>query len=274
MIRVGALLAVLAVPAGLSAQGDPYAAARIDWTQVDVAVVPDTAGGVVVWFLSSRIHHYGKQFQYREGFDPKNVPTWASQSESLLVDNLPASDSVRWTTAVPTITSIGGALLGWQRTYGGGKWASRVSLILYPRPDSTRHDDEPLSLDLALSDARGFLDTLLDKTKLSRYVPDSTPPLDGTHVQRKPELLSTPKLQYPEGLRQDAIEGDVWLEFIVDTIGRAEPQTLKVLMADDPLFEAEAKRVILGARFKPARVDGKPVRVLVVQPVSFTLTHH
>ena len=44
MIRVGALLAVLALPSGPSAQAEPYAAARIDWTQVDVAVVPDTTG--------------------------------------------------------------------------------------------------------------------------------------------------------------------------------------------------------------------------------------
>lgn len=273
MKRLGPLLAALAIPLGLSAQADPYAVGRLDWTQVRVAIVPDTIGGVWIWFLSSRIHHFGKPFQYRERFDPKSVPSWAAQSESLLVNELPASDSLRW-TAAPALTSVAGALLGWQRTYVGGKWTPRVSLILYPHPDATSHDEEPLTLDLALEDAREFLDTLIDKTRVSRYVPDSTPPLDVTHVQKKPELLSTPKLQYPEGLREDAVEGDVWLEFIVDTFGRAEPQTLKVLMADDPLFEAEAKRVILGARFKAARVDGKPVRVLVVQPVSFTLTHH
>lgn len=275
MIRAGALLATLALTTGLTAQADPYAAARIDWTQVDVAVVPDTVGGVAVWFLSSRIHHYGTQFQYGERFDPKGVPAWASQSESLLIDSLPASDSLRW-TAGPTLTSIGGALLGWHRTYGAGKWAPTVSLILYPHPDSARHDDEPLTLDLALRDAREFLDTLLEKTRLSRYVQDSTPPqvFGVTRVQQKPEVLYTPKVEYPEDLRLNAVEGDVWLEVIVDTTGHAEARTLKILTSDDPLFETEARRVILGARFKPGRVDGKPVRVLVLLPVRFTLTHH
>lgn len=275
MIRVSAILVVLALPSGLPAQADPLAPSRLDWTQVNVAVVPDTTAGVAVWFLSSRIHHYGKQFQYSERFDPKNVPTWASQSESLLVDSLPASDSLRW-TAAPTLTSIGGALLGWQRTHGGGKWASRVSLILYPRPDSTRHDDEPLTLDLALGDAREFLDTLLDKTKLSRYVPDTARHMvaDASHVQVKPEALSGPPPRYPESLRENGVEGDVWIEVIIDTLGHPEPRTLKVLMSDDPLFEVQARRTILGTRFKPGRVDGKPVRVLVVVPVRFTLTHH
>lgn len=273
MTQLGALLIILALPSALFAQVDPYAPARLDWTQVDVAIVPDTTGGVVVWFLSSRIHHYGKQFQYSERFDPKDVPAWASESESLLVDDLPASDSARG-TAAPTLTSVDGALLGWQRVYRGGKWASRVSLILYPKPGSAPAKD-PLTLDLALADAREFLDTLIDKTKLSQYVPEATHPpvLDVAHVQQKPEVLSNPGLHYPDALRQDGVEGDVWLEVIVDTTGHAEPRTLKILTADDPLFEVEAKRVILGARFKPGRVDGKLVPVLILLPVRFQLTH-
>jgi len=93
-------------------------------------------------------------------------------------------------------------------------------------------------------------------------------------VQEKPEVLSQPPLQYPELLRQAGIQGVVMVQAIVDTSGRVEPNSVKVTQSANPGFDQPAKNVILKALFRPARVYGHAVRVLISIPVNFTLTHH
>src|SRR6266568_3055500 len=48
-------------------------------------------------------------------------------------------------------------------------------------------------------------------------------------VEEKPAVLSGPTLQYPELLRQAQIQGRVLVQAIIDTLGRAEPPSVKVL---------------------------------------------
>src|SRR5581483_8591233 len=48
-------------------------------------------------------------------------------------------------------------------------------------------------------------------------------------VEAKPSVLSGPTLQYPELLRQAGIQGRVIVQAIVDTLGRAEPNSVKIL---------------------------------------------
>lgn len=93
-------------------------------------------------------------------------------------------------------------------------------------------------------------------------------------VQEKPEVLSGPPPQYPELLRQAGIQGVVNIQAIVDTSGRVEPNSLKVISSANPGFDAPAKQTILKTLFRPARVYGHAVRVLISIPVNFTLTHH
>lgn len=266
------LLGLSVLPGVLPGQNDVYSPARFNWTTINAAVLPDSTGGVMVWFISSRSSGADRQFQYFGRFVPKDVLAWTRQVGSLLASDLPIADTIKWPTP-PTLASPGGALLGWQRVHERGKWQGRVGLVFYPAPDSNGKENEPLDLDMALSDAREFLDTMASKAALSRYVPDTARHLiaDASQVQEKPEALSGPPPRYPESLRQKRVEGDVWIEVIVDTLGRPEPRTLKVLVSADPLFEVEARRTILGTRFKPGRVGGKPVRVLVMLPVRFRL---
>lgn len=262
------------IPGALAAQTDSLAPVRFNWTTVHVALVPDTAVGVTWWIFSSRIHYSGKQFQYSEHFDPQRVAAWASSADSMLEDDLPESDTLL--AAAPTLVSRDGGLLGWQRPRVGEKWASRAYLVYYPRPESLAVANEPIQLDLALPDAREFMHQFLREAKVSRYAPDAarSAVIEADQTQEKPALVSGPPPVYPEILRQDSVEGDVWLQVIVDTTGQPEPRTLKILMAEDSLFGVEASRIVLGSRFKPARVDGKAVRVLVLLPVKFTLRRH
>ncbi len=87
-----------------------------------------------------------------------------------------------------------------------------------------------------------------------------------------PQLLTHPAPRYPAVLRQAGIEGRVVIEAVLDTEGRAEPGSLRVVSSAHPLFAAEAERVVLASQYRPARVAGRAVRVRVAVPVSFTMT--
>ena len=90
-------------------------------------------------------------------------------------------------------------------------------------------------------------------------------------VEEKPAVLSGPTLQFPELLRQAQIQGRVLVQAIVDTLGRAEPNSVKVLQSPNPGFDQSAKSYVLKALFRPARVHGRAVRVLIQIPIDFWL---
>ncbi len=92
-----------------------------------------------------------------------------------------------------------------------------------------------------------------------------------SNVQERPEILSGPRLQYPDLLRQTGVQGRVVVQFIVDTLGRAEPASVKVIESTHRAFDQSAKSYILRAMFRPRRNQGRPVRVLMNVPVDFKI---
>ena len=71
----------------------------------------------------------------------------------------------------------------------------------------------------------------------------------------------------------DAVaEGTVMAQFIVDSTGRVEPGSFKVLKSDHDLFTAAVKSALPNMRFLPAEVGGRHVKQLVQQPFQFALT--
>lgn len=90
-------------------------------------------------------------------------------------------------------------------------------------------------------------------------------------VQESPVLLTAPIPAYPPRLRVAGIQGQVIIEAVVDTLGRVEPGSIRVVSSDYPDFEAPATASIRAALFRPARVFGHGVRVLVRVPVTFRL---
>ena len=88
-------------------------------------------------------------------------------------------------------------------------------------------------------------------------------------VQELPVLLAATPPVYPPHLRAAGVQGRVELQVVVDTLGRVERGTLRIVHSDHPAFEAPAIESLRGARFRPARVMGRAVRVLVQIPVAF-----
>ena len=90
-------------------------------------------------------------------------------------------------------------------------------------------------------------------------------------VEERPELLTGPTLRYPAWLAEQGIEGRVVVQLILDSLGRAEPASVKVIQTPNAGFDQPAMNYVLRARFRPGIVHGRPVRVLLNLPIDFTL---
>lgn len=81
--------------------------------------------------------------------------------------------------------------------------------------------------------------------------------------------LSGPPPAYPPALLEAHIEGRVLVQFVVDTLGRAEMRTFKVLVSSNPMFADAVREALPSMRYEPARLAGKRVRQVVQQPFTF-----
>jgi TonB family protein len=79
-------------------------------------------------------------------------------------------------------------------------------------------------------------------------------------------------LFYPEQLKAAKIPGHVVLEFVVDTLGQVETETIGVVLATHPRFAEAARSAVWNAQFSPAVRQGRRVRQVVQLPVDFTVS--
>jgi len=178
-----------------------------------------------------------------------------------------------------------------------------TSMVFLP-PDPPRVSTPTTPIDAAVTDAppKGFqeIPTVLD-------VPSSIPPVDlsvpfnrddwtgigkpgGRHdgvavvdstsaapafvageVDEPVSTVLIPAPRYPPALRAAGIEGEVVVQYVVDTTGLVEPASWSVLRATQDGFREPAREAILAGRFTPARVSGRKVRQLVQQVVRFAM---
>src|SRR5438876_509793 len=63
----------------------------------------------------------------------------------------------------------------------------------------------------------------------------------------------------------------VLLRAIIDTAGRVEPTSLKIVQSPSPGFDEPTKQWALKALFRPARLHGRAVRSYVNLPFDYSL---
>ena len=99
---------------------------------------------------------------------------------------------------------------------------------------------------------------------------DSGEPMFAFQVDR-PAMArdGNPIPRYPALLESSRIEGSVLVQFIVDTLGHAEMQSLKVLDASNDLFVKSLESALPRWRFYPAEAGGRKVRQIVQLPLRF-----
>ena len=96
--------------------------------------------------------------------------------------------------------------------------------------------------------------------------------LEERYVDRAPRILGTPiQPLFPASLRERGVGGRVAVQFVVDTLGKAEMSTLRVVEATDPQFAQSVRAVLPRYRFSAGEAGGRKVRTLVQLPFDFTL---
>ncbi len=77
---------------------------------------------------------------------------------------------------------------------------------------------------------------------------------------------------YPKDLLEGGIEGTVDAEFVVDTTGRVDLETVKILTSTHEEFSGSVETALGGAMFRPAWRNLRKVRQLVRQRFSFKIS--
>ncbi|MFN7328844.1 MAG: energy transducer TonB, partial [Bacteroidota bacterium] len=78
-------------------------------------------------------------------------------------------------------------------------------------------------------------------------------------------------IKYPTQAKRLAIEGKVFVQFIIDRLG--QPNDFKILRGIGGGCDEEAIRVLSKTKWEPARQRGVPVKVRMVLPIIFKLTN-
>lgn len=102
-------------------------------------------------------------------------------------------------------------------------------------------------------------------------------PLDVAVVEERPKLINGSEMEralqraYPALLRDAGITGNAVLRFVIDDDGRVEPGSVSVVSASHDAFGEASVQVANKMRFRPAKVAGRNVRVLISMPIQWQL---
>jgi protein TonB len=88
-------------------------------------------------------------------------------------------------------------------------------------------------------------------------------------VDDAPTVLTQGPQRYPAALASTGIGGRVVLEFVIDTLGRVDPNSYKVISTPHPAFANAAKEMLSKTVYRPGRMRGQAVAVQVRQAINF-----
>ena len=125
-------------------------------------------------------------------------------------------------------------------------------------------------------DLAPFLRRLADSVRLSRRrVAAPAAAASGlgapsaTGVDEQPALVTHPPIRYAPEMQALRIGGTVVVEATLDTTGHVLAGSVRIVQSPNPVFNDEARRVVLAATYRPAHQGGKAVRTTIRQPITF-----
>jgi len=98
-----------------------------------------------------------------------------------------------------------------------------------------------------------------------------TDAMDVRLVDKPPRVLRSENPRFPEALRARGQNGRIVVQFVVDTLGRAEMNELTVVDATDAQLADAVRAVLPRFRFTAGEAGGHKVRTMVALPFDFTL---
>jgi periplasmic protein TonB len=109
-----------------------------------------------------------------------------------------------------------------------------------------------------------------DSTAIVPIVTDE--PMSSFTVDKAAAALpGSPSPAYPDMLKASGVEGHALVQFVVDTLGRAEPGSFTVLQSTHDAFGRAVRVTLPRMRFLAAEAGGRKVRMLVQQQFAFAL---
>jgi protein TonB len=100
---------------------------------------------------------------------------------------------------------------------------------------------------------------------------DTDQPFFSYEVEKMARFLDGPSPVYPSILKQTKQTGKVLVQFVVDTAGKADMGTFKIVESTNPLFDIEVRKVLPRYRFAPAEIGSRKVPMYVQLPFEFKL---
>ena len=85
------------------------------------------------------------------------------------------------------------------------------------------------------------------------------------------ELARLLERNYPPLLRDSGVEGQAIMQFVVMEDGRVDPASIKTVDATHEQFGEASRKVLERAKFNPARVGDRKVRMLLQLPIGWKL---
>lgn len=89
--------------------------------------------------------------------------------------------------------------------------------------------------------------------------------------ERAARLAGSAAPAYPAELINSKTEGGVFIRFVIDTTGRADPVSVEVIRSSHPLFLESVRTALPRMAFTSASVGGRKVRQAVEQNFEFKL---
>ncbi len=168
-------------------------------------------------------------------------------------------DGVRWAPALKALIGAGGMSIG--RKIRGGRTTDEAYLIIADSAYSWR-------LELSPSEADGLLRLLLEAASLSRVAPPlGDAAISAGAVCEKPDTPVYPEHQ--PAPRATGVRGRVAVQYVVSAAGQPEMKTFVAVLATHGSLTTAAQAAIAKSRFRPAVLQGTPVRQLVQQVIVF-----
>ncbi|HEX7242637.1 MAG TPA: TonB family protein [Longimicrobiaceae bacterium] len=119
--------------------------------------------------------------------------------------------------------------------------------------------------------------TVTDPAPVQPVVGGGDEPYQPSAVEERPALRNAAEMQrvlqrlYPDLLREAGVAGTTSLQFVVGPDGRVEEGSVQVVSTSNPAFAEPSVKAAERFRFRPAKVGGRAVRVLISMPIAWTL---
>ena len=116
-----------------------------------------------------------------------------------------------------------------------------------------------------------FLALLATGAAAAKTLTDSDLRRPGPVVETPIALAKSVSAVYPRTARLAGVNGRALVQFVVDTSGRAKPETINCLEATYKDFADAAVAAVRTMQFTPATLDGHKIEQLVQFPIEFKL---